>query len=80
MRIKVKIIRFSVGDTLVMKKQHPCGCDRMTVLRVGSDVRVRCAGCGHDMTVPRIKLEKSIRRVESTGGDENQMQKDGNSN
>lgn len=61
----MNIIRFRAGDTLHMKKAHPCGSDRLTVLRVGSDVRVKCPGCGRDMTLPRVKLEKSIRRVES---------------
>lgn len=57
------IIRFSVGDTLEMKKEHPCGERRFLVKRVGSDIRVVCLGCGRDMTIPRIKLEKGIRRV-----------------
>lgn len=57
------IIRFSVGDTLEMKKNHPCGARLFDVKRVGSDIRVVCRGCGRDMTVPRIKLEKGIRRV-----------------
>ena len=34
-----------------------------TVLRIGSDVRVRCPGCGRDVTVPRVKLEKNIKSV-----------------
>ena len=57
------IIRFSVGDTLEMKKDHPCGARLFEVKRVGSDIRVVCRGCGRDMTVPRIKLEKGIKRV-----------------
>lgn len=57
------IIRFSVGDVLEMKKDHPCGTRRFEVKRVGSDIRVVCLGCGRDMTVPRIKLEKGIKRV-----------------
>ena len=57
------IIRFSVGDTLEMKKDHPCGARLFEVKRVGSDIRVVCRGCGRDMTVPRIKLEQGIRRV-----------------
>ena len=57
------IIRFAVGDTLEMKKDHPCGARLFGVKRVGSDIRVVCLGCGRDMTVPRIKLEKGIRRV-----------------
>jgi hypothetical protein len=32
-------------------------------MRVGSDIRVICVGCGRDMTVAREKLEKNIRRV-----------------
>ena len=28
----------SVGDILVMKKNHPCGSNRFLVLRVGMDL------------------------------------------
>lgn len=58
-----EIIKISVGDTLEMKKQHPCGARRFKVLRVGSDVRIVCEGCGRDMTMPRIKLEKAIKKI-----------------
>ena len=54
---------FSAGDTLKMKKNHPCGSSLFSVLRCGSDVRIRCQGCGREVTVPRIKLEKSIKSV-----------------
>ena len=59
----MKIITFSQGDVLEMKKPHPCGSAQLRVLRVGSDVRVACVGCGRDMTIPRVKLEKSVKRV-----------------
>ena len=65
------IIRFAVGDTLEMKKDHPCGARLFLVKRVGSDIRVVCRGCGRDMTVPRIKLEKGIRRVVPASEQEN---------
>ncbi|MBR4661542.1 MAG: DUF951 domain-containing protein [Clostridia bacterium] len=65
------IIRFSVGDTLEMKKDHPCGTRLFEVKRVGSDIRVVCRGCGRDMTVPRIKLEKGIKRVIPKATEEN---------
>ncbi len=57
------IKKFEVGDILEMKKAHPCGSNRMKVLRVGSDIRILCVGCGRDVTVPREKLEKNIRKV-----------------
>lgn len=54
----------SVGDVLVMKKQHPgCGSDRMRVLRVGADFKLTCEGCGRTFMTPRSKCEKKIRSV-----------------
>lgn len=65
----MRIIKLDVGDTLEMKKQHPCGGKLFTVLRVGSDIRIRCQNCGHDVTVPREKLEKNIKKVTQNGKD-----------
>lgn len=56
-------ISIAVGSLLQMKKPHPCGGSVLRVLRVGSDLRLCCVQCGRDMTVPRIKLERSIRAV-----------------
>lgn len=60
-----QIIKLSVGDTVEMKKPHPCAKDstRFRVMRVGSDIRIVCLCCGRDLTLPRIKLEKSIKHV-----------------
>ena len=59
------IQKILVGDILEMKKPHPCSAKsvRFRVMRVGSDIRIVCENCGRDLTLPRIKLEKSIRRV-----------------
>ncbi|MBQ7338594.1 MAG: DUF951 domain-containing protein [Clostridia bacterium] len=66
----MQIVRFYVGDTLEMKKSHPCGDKHFEVLRVGAQVRVRCTGCGRDMVLDRIKLERAIRRVHSAPADD----------
>ncbi|MBR5381936.1 MAG: DUF951 domain-containing protein [Oscillospiraceae bacterium] len=52
-----------VGDTLTMKKQHPCGSAEWKVLRIGADFRLRCLGCGHEIMTPRSKAEKSVRSI-----------------
>ena len=52
-----------VGDTLMMKKQHPCGAKEFLVLRSGADFRLRCKGCGHEMMVPRVKIERHIKEI-----------------
>lgn len=52
-----------LGDTLLMKKAHPCGEKRWLVLRTGADFRLRCMGCGHEVMVTRFKAEKNIRQI-----------------
>ena len=52
-----------LNDILEMKKEHPCGGKRFTVLRAGMDFRIRCDKCGREVMVPRIKLEKNIKKV-----------------
>ena len=65
----MQIIKFDVGDVLEMKKEHPCGSKLMRVMRTGSDIRIVCLGCGRDVTVPRVKLEKNIKKVLGGGDD-----------
>ena len=50
------------GDILEMKKEHPCGSRRWSVLRVGMDFRLRCEGCGREVMLPRKKAEKAIKK------------------
>lgn len=52
-----------VGDVLEMKSLHPCCSQRFSVLRVGMDFRLKCEGCGHEVMVPRLKIEKRIKRI-----------------
>ncbi len=59
----MQILKISVGDVLELKKPHPCGNKLFKVLRVGSDVRIVCQSCGRDMTLDRIKLEKTIKQI-----------------
>ena len=52
-----------VGDTLVMKKAHPCGSDRWLVERTGADFRLKCLGCGHEVFGSRSKFERNAKQV-----------------
>ncbi len=58
----MQIIPLHPGDRVQMKKPHPCGGSIFLIVRVGSEVRIKCETCGRDMTLDRVKLEKSIRR------------------
>ena len=55
------------GDTLVMKKKHPCGSNEMLVLRTGMDLKLRCVGCGREFMIPRSKVEKNIKSINKDG-------------
>ena len=57
------IIKFIVGDVIELKKPHPCGTKTFKVMRVGSVMRIICTGCGRDMNIDRLKLEKATKRV-----------------
>ena len=61
----MNIIKIAEGDILNFKKNHPCGKDSydFKVLRTGSDIKISCLSCGREITVPRVKLEKSISAV-----------------
>ncbi|MBR1749690.1 MAG: DUF951 domain-containing protein [Ruminococcus sp.] len=51
------------NDILVMKKKHPCGANRMLVLRSGMDFKLRCESCGREFMIPRSKAEKNVKSV-----------------
>ena len=52
-----------VGDRLLVKKPHPCGSREFDVLRVGMDFKIKCRGCGHEIMLPRVKIEKNIKKI-----------------
>ena len=52
-----------LGDIVTMKKTHPCGSKQWKVLRVGMDFRIRCTKCGHEILLPRVKIERNIKKI-----------------
>ncbi len=57
------------GDTLLLKKQHPCGGKEFLVLRVGMDFKIRCVRCGHEVMLPRLKCERNIKKIVRSGAE-----------
>ena len=53
----------NVGDKLIMKKPHPCGCNTFLVLRSGMDFKLKCENCQHGVMLPRVKAEKNIKQI-----------------
>jgi hypothetical protein len=59
----MEIKRINLGDTVRMKKKHPCGSWEWVVTRVGADIKIRCCGCGHQVMMVRSKFEKGMAQV-----------------
>lgn len=55
--------KYEVGDVIRMKKKHPCGSNEWEILRVGADFRLKCKGCGHQIMVTRVLVEKNTREI-----------------
>ena len=62
MMIIIQIPKFYAGDIVELKKPHPCGEKKFRILRIGSDVRIVCTGCGRDLTMDRQKFEKAVKK------------------
>ncbi|WP_343216834.1 DUF951 domain-containing protein [Crassaminicella profunda] len=52
-----------VGDIIKVKKSHPCGSDEFEIMRTGMDFRIRCLGCDKQVWIPRVKLEKRVKKI-----------------
>ena len=56
-----------VGDVIITKSRTPVGPTRFDVLRVGMDFKIRCQKCGHEIMLPRVKIEKNIKKSCAAG-------------
>lgn len=62
---------YELNDIVVMKKKHPCGCDEFEIIRLGADIKIKCTNCGHVIMLPRIELNKKIKKVIKNEKEEN---------
>lgn len=62
-KIKQRQFTYTCNMIIQMKKKHPCGSDSWRVLRIGTDMKLQCQGCGHEMMMPRPLVEKSTKRI-----------------
>ncbi|MBR0597876.1 DUF951 domain-containing protein [Sinanaerobacter chloroacetimidivorans] len=56
-------LALKIGDIVELKKKHPCGGNRFTVMRTGMDFRIKCETCGTQIWLGRPDLEKSVKKI-----------------
>ncbi len=54
---------YKLEDRLVLKKGHPCGTNDWEVVKLGADIKLKCTGCGRLVFIPRIELNKKIKKI-----------------
>lgn len=57
------INNYKMGSIIQLKKKHPCGSFLFQVARVGVDIKIKCMECGHTIMLPRVELNKKIKKV-----------------
>lgn len=56
-------MQFAIGDIVKLKKKHPCGSFEWEILRIGADLRLKCAGCGRQIMIPRSLVQKNLKEI-----------------
>jgi hypothetical protein len=51
-------VELRVGDLIRLRKAHPCGSHDWRIQRVGADIGLVCAGCGHRILMDRLDVER----------------------
>ena len=56
-----------LDDVVQMRKTHPCGSDRWTVIRIGADIKIKCLGCGRIVMMDRETFVKRRKKTLEQG-------------
>ena len=51
-------VDLAIGDVVRLRKAHPCGSHEWGVVRLGADIGLVCAGCGHRILMDRLDVER----------------------
>ncbi|HBH12276.1 MAG: Uncharacterized protein XD91_0991 [Clostridiales bacterium 38_11] len=57
--------KIEIGDIIKLKKQHPCGGYEWEVLRVGTDLRIKCTTCERQVWLPRREVLRRLKKIVS---------------
>lgn len=60
---------YNVGDRIKSRKPHACGGNTWTISRIGSDYKLKCEKCGHEIWADAVALKKMIKEIISVKKD-----------
>ncbi len=56
-------LEYQINDLVEMKKPHPCGVNSWLIIRLGSDIRIKCTGCHHSVLLSRRDFDRKLKRI-----------------
>jgi hypothetical protein len=62
-------LELRLGDRLRLRREHPCGSREWSVVRLGADIGLVCAGCGHRILMDRLDVERRVVELVERGPD-----------
>lgn len=57
----IPIVPVKTGDTVKLKKPHPCGTNEWEIVRTGMDIGLRCTGCDRRVMLVRAEFDRRFR-------------------
>lgn len=58
------IENYGLDDIVQMKKDHPCyKSSYWKIIRVGSDIKIKCQGCGSVVMMERREFERKCKKM-----------------
>jgi hypothetical protein len=51
-----------IGDTVRLRKAHPCGGLDWRVVRLGTDIGIVCLSCGRKVMIPRGQFVRRVKK------------------
>ncbi len=56
---------YKLNDIVEMKKPHPCvyKSKQFLIIRIGSDIKIKCLGCNNIIMMPRFKFNESAKKI-----------------
>ena len=53
----------NLGDKIITKKNHPCGCNEWLCVRTGADIKLKCQKCAHIIMLDREECKKRTKSI-----------------
>lgn len=64
------LVDLHLGDTVQLRKPHPCGSDQWKVTRMGADIGLECIQCNRRVLLTRRKLARRLKNIVSKNSGE----------